>query len=85
MIRIAPTSASKLHQILVTTTFNAPMSFFESTETSVLLNRFSQDMTLVDLALPVGVWLTCQCKRSCIGLMNEVLLNVQQSSLLLYT
>lgn len=54
MIVIAPISAAKMHQILVKATLNAPLAFFERTDTSVLVNRFSQDMTLVDLALPAA-------------------------------
>jgi ATP-binding cassette subfamily C (CFTR/MRP) protein 1 len=46
MIVIAPISAIRIHQVLVDTTFRAPMSFFESTDSSVLLNRFSQDMSM---------------------------------------
>jgi ATP-binding cassette, subfamily C (CFTR/MRP), member 1 len=57
MMRIAPNSATKLHQILVTTTFCAPMSYFESIDNSSILNRFSQDMTTVGLALPISIWL----------------------------
>jgi ATP-binding cassette subfamily C (CFTR/MRP) protein 1 len=45
LIVIAPLSAIRLHGVLVETTFRAPMSFFESTDTSILLNRFSQDMS----------------------------------------
>ena len=32
------------------------MSFFEKTDTSVMLNRFSQDMTLLDLQLPLSTF-----------------------------
>ena len=52
MIIIAPLSAIKLHHILVKTTLQAPISFFETLDSSILINRFSQDMTLVDLLLP---------------------------------
>jgi ATP-binding cassette subfamily C (CFTR/MRP) protein 1 len=61
LVIIAPDSASRLHQTLVTTTFNAPMAYFESIETSVILNRFSQDMTLVEMMLPLSVWQLFQC------------------------
>jgi hypothetical protein len=57
LVYVAPKSAAVLHQTLVTTTFNAPMSYFEATENSVILNRFSQDMTLIDFQLPMSVWL----------------------------
>jgi ATP-binding cassette subfamily C (CFTR/MRP) protein 1 len=57
LIRIGPRSAIRLHEVLVKTTFNAPMSFFQSTDTSVLVNRFSKDMSLVEMKLPVSIWL----------------------------
>jgi hypothetical protein len=56
MIYMAPKSAARLHEILVTSTLRAPMSFFESVDSSVLLNRFSEDMSVVDLALPVAAF-----------------------------
>jgi ATP-binding cassette, subfamily C (CFTR/MRP), member 1 len=55
LILIGPKSAIRLHEVLVKTTFNAPMSFFEYTDTSVLINRFSQDMSLVELPLPIAI------------------------------
>lgn len=41
-------------------TFNsrAPQSIFDRTETGTLLNRFSQDMTLIESQLSVAVLLT---------------------------
>jgi ATP-binding cassette subfamily C (CFTR/MRP) protein 1 len=53
LIVIAPKSAIYLHKILVYATLRAPMSFFDMTDTSILLNRFSQDMSLIDMQLPV--------------------------------
>lgn len=54
LIIIAPQSAIYLHKILVQSTLKAPMSFFDVTDTSVLLNRFSQDMSLIDMQLPIA-------------------------------
>jgi ABC-type multidrug transport system fused ATPase/permease subunit len=59
LLHIGPKTAESLHYVLVKTTFNAPMSFFESTDTSILLNRFSQDMSLVEVPLPVALWQLC--------------------------
>jgi ATP-binding cassette subfamily C (CFTR/MRP) protein 1 len=53
LVVIAPRSAIYLHKILVFATLKAPMSFFDATDTSILLNRFSQDMSLIDLQLPM--------------------------------
>jgi ABC-type multidrug transport system fused ATPase/permease subunit len=63
VIKIGPKAAIKLHEILVKTTFNAPMSFFESTDTSVLVTRFSKDMSLVEMGLPVAIWQLLLGKR----------------------
>jgi len=65
MTIIAPMGANALHYVLVRSTMRAPMSFFEKTDTSIMLNRFSQDMTLLDLQLPMStiVVLVCKFKR----------------------
>ena len=52
MIKIVITSGLGLHKILVQTVINAPMHFFAEVDSGVILNRFSQDMTLVDAVLP---------------------------------
>ncbi|RDI88468.1 hypothetical protein Vi05172_g1477 [Venturia inaequalis] len=54
LVVIAPRSAIYLHKILLQATLKAPMSFFDVTDTSVLLNRFSQDMSLIDMQLPLA-------------------------------
>lgn len=53
---IAPTSAINLHKILTRSVMHAPMSFLELTESSILVNRFSQDMALIDLQLPITMF-----------------------------
>lgn len=55
-----PKSGARLHLILLQTMFHAPQSFFDKTDSGILLNRFSQDMSLVDGPLPVGVIITLQ-------------------------
>ena len=60
MIKIASKSSIRLHQILVTTTFNSPMSYFDSVDNSVTLNRFSQDMTLIEAVLPIMTYILLQ-------------------------
>ncbi|KAK8091117.1 multidrug resistance protein [Apiospora phragmitis] len=52
MISIVPQSGAVLHQILLRTVMHAPMRFFSTTDSGLILNRFSQDMTLVDVVLP---------------------------------
>lgn len=54
LIRIGPKSGEKLHYTLLRTVMRAPQSFFAQTDTGTTLNRFSQDMNLVDRVLPVS-------------------------------
>jgi ATP-binding cassette subfamily C (CFTR/MRP) protein 1 len=65
---VAVRSASKIHKVLVVAAFHAPMSFFHNVEIGSLINRFSSDMTVVDLALPMTVWSAMASKwaRLCI-------------------
>jgi ATP-binding cassette subfamily C (CFTR/MRP) protein 1 len=52
MIRI---SGSKLHKAALSTLINAPLRFFTTTDTGVVTNLFSQDMTLIDHELPIAL------------------------------
>lgn len=54
MIIIVPISAAKLHSQLLHAVLCAPLSFFSSTDSGMTLNRFSQDMSLVNSRLPVS-------------------------------
>ncbi|KAJ0159330.1 Canalicular multispecific organic anion transporter 1 [Colletotrichum tanaceti] len=49
---MVPRSARRLHHEQLQTTIRASYSFLSRTEPGVILNRFSQDMTLVDIELP---------------------------------
>ncbi|TQV92278.1 ABC multidrug transporter [Cordyceps javanica] len=62
-----PRSASHLHGSVLETAFRAPMSFISQTPTGVLVNRFSQDMRLVDMVLPGNLVSTCFILSSCLG------------------
>jgi ATP-binding cassette subfamily C (CFTR/MRP) protein 1 len=46
-----------LHAQLVRTVSTAPLSFFASTDAGITLNRFSQDVNLLDTELPVSLLL----------------------------
>ncbi|KAI1878317.1 uncharacterized protein JN550_000499 [Neoarthrinium moseri] len=46
MLKVAPTSAEKLHRI-------ATVGFLSSTDSGSLLNRFSQDMSIINQSLPM--------------------------------
>ncbi|KAJ6779807.1 hypothetical protein PWT90_01499 [Aphanocladium album] len=54
VITIINSSGSRLHQSILSTTFFAPLSFFSATDSGVTLNRFSQDLQLVDNELPMA-------------------------------
>ncbi|KAH8680546.1 ABC transporter [Xylariales sp. PMI_506] len=53
--RIAPQSGLELHSRLLRTVMTAPLSYFSKTETGEVLNRFSEDIQLVDKQLPTGI------------------------------
>ncbi|KAF4965252.1 hypothetical protein FSARC_6931 [Fusarium sarcochroum] len=50
-----PRSSIALHATLLKATFDAPYWFFVSTDTGDLINRFSQDMSLVCMQLPAAL------------------------------
>ncbi|KAK2041784.1 P-loop containing nucleoside triphosphate hydrolase protein [Colletotrichum somersetense] len=54
-ILIAPQSGVELHRRLLSTIIGAPLSYFSATDNGVILNRFGQDMQLVDKSLPPAV------------------------------
>ena len=54
-LKLVPESGANLHRVLLDSVMSAPYSFFVKTSVGVILNRFSQDMTLIDSQLPTGV------------------------------
>jgi ABC-type multidrug transport system fused ATPase/permease subunit len=50
-----PRSSNKLHAILLQRVMAAPYWFFVSTDSGQTLNRFSQDMSLIDMQLPIAL------------------------------
>ncbi|KAF2488718.1 putative multidrug resistance protein [Lophium mytilinum] len=54
LLWVSPISSIKLHQILLRTATRAPHSFFTKTDTGITLNRFSQDIGLIDRVLPLS-------------------------------
>ncbi|SCN63794.1 related to multidrug resistance protein [Fusarium fujikuroi] len=69
---IAPTSGDELHRRLLSTVFGAPLLFFSFTETGSILNRFSEDMQLVDKSLPPAI----------LSLSNQIFKLLVQTALL---
>lgn len=55
IIRISPSTARKFHAILLRTVMKAPQALFTNTDSGVLLNRFTQDMTIIEGQLATGV------------------------------
>lgn len=55
VFRIAPTSGLALHRTLLRTIMHAPLLYFSTADTGVLLNYFSQDIQLVDKTLESAV------------------------------
>ncbi|KAF4471540.1 Canalicular multispecific organic anion transporter 2 [Fusarium albosuccineum] len=58
LILAVPKSSNSLHRQLLNSVCRAPLHFFTSTESGGILNRFSQDMTLIDQSLPLAFFLT---------------------------
>lgn len=53
-----------LKNVKLTSTTSAPMSFFSCTDTGVTINRFSQDLMLIDMELPISALNTFASKAS---------------------
>ncbi|OBS28224.1 hypothetical protein FPOA_02165 [Fusarium poae] len=51
-------SSNNLHEQLLKAVCRAPLHFFTTTENGSILNRFSQDMSLIDMSLPLAFYLT---------------------------
>lgn len=54
IITMVPQSGANFHWRLLNTVLSAPMSFFATTDTGITLNRFSQDLQLIDMDLPIS-------------------------------
>lgn len=55
LLHLMPRVAIRLHEILLRKVIHAPLSFLATTDIGVILNRFSQDMSIVDLPLPISL------------------------------
>ncbi|PGH17633.1 hypothetical protein AJ79_00994 [Helicocarpus griseus UAMH5409] len=67
IITMVPKSGEFFHWTLLKKVIDAPMSFFSSTDTGVTLNRFSQDLQLIDMELPVAALNTSAAFIICIA------------------
>ncbi|KAG4256700.1 hypothetical protein FPRO03_03710 [Fusarium proliferatum] len=69
IVTMVPLSGNSFHQNLLKTVLNAPMSFFATTDAGVTINRFSQDLQLVDMDLPLSALNTFATFVLCIAEM----------------
>lgn len=61
-------SGSALHKAALHTVINAPLRFFTTTDTGVVTNYFSQDMTLIDGELPNALLNLALVLAICLGM-----------------
>ncbi|PYH46501.1 ABC transporter [Aspergillus saccharolyticus JOP 1030-1] len=67
MLKIVAKTASVIHSRLLRTVLNAPMAFFATTDSGITINRFSQDLELIDMELPLAVLQTCLALFLCVA------------------
>ncbi|PMD49040.1 ABC transporter-like protein [Hyaloscypha variabilis F] len=76
-IKMIPRSALCLHGKLLDTVVNAPLSFFTSTDSGQIVNRFSQDLSVIDMELPIaGLILALNV---CVAIIQAVLICISSS------
>ncbi|KAH7350682.1 P-loop containing nucleoside triphosphate hydrolase protein [Rhexocercosporidium sp. MPI-PUGE-AT-0058] len=66
-MKLIPKSGAGLHKILLKSVMGAPQSFFDETDSGLVLNRFSQDMTLIDASLPGAVAMCFSAFLQCLA------------------
>ncbi|KAI0126691.1 P-loop containing nucleoside triphosphate hydrolase protein [Xylariales sp. AK1849] len=79
LLTIVPRSAKALHWSILKVAMSSPMSYFVSTDIGEIVNRFSQDMTLIDFPLPVSLMMTSE---QFIGAVGELVLTCVSSGYL---
>jgi ATP-binding cassette subfamily C (CFTR/MRP) protein 1 len=67
LIYAVPRSASSLHLTLLQAVTRAPYTWLLMTNTGKTINRFSQDMSLVDVTLPIAAIQTVIAALNCVG------------------
>ncbi|KAJ9213389.1 hypothetical protein DTO166G4_5015 [Paecilomyces variotii] len=76
IITMVPRSGEHFHWTLLNTVLSAPTTFFSTTDIGVTLNRFSQDLQLIDMELPVvalntfATFVLCIAQMSLIGVSS---------------
>ena len=69
IVTMVPLSGNNFHQSLLNTVLNAPMSFFAANDSGTTINRFSQDLQLIDMDLPLSALNTFATFVLCIAEM----------------
>jgi ATP-binding cassette subfamily C (CFTR/MRP) protein 1 len=72
-----PRSAIYLHGRLLETVENAPLSFFTSTDAGQIVNRFSQDLSVIDLELPLAGLILAN--NSCMTIIQAIFICISAS------
>lgn len=77
IITMVPRSGENFHRKLLNTVLSAPMLYFSKTDSGAILNRFSQDLQLIDMELPVAAinafvtFVLCICQMVFIGIASK--------------
>lgn len=67
IVTMVPLSGKNFHWNLLKTVLDSPMSFFAATDSGVTINRFSQDLQLIDMDLPIAALNTFAALVTCIA------------------
>ncbi|KAL3488090.1 P-loop containing nucleoside triphosphate hydrolase protein [Aspergillus germanicus] len=77
IITMVPRSGEVFHKKLLKTVLSAPMLFFSVTDSGSILNRFSQDLQLIDMELPIAaintfaIFVLCLCQMVFMGIASK--------------
>ncbi|KAL4924344.1 putative ABC multidrug transporter [Aspergillus undulatus] len=77
IIRMVPKSGEVFHRQLLSTILSAPMLFFSAADSGTILNRFSQDLQLIDMELPIAAintyatFVLCLCQMVFMGVASK--------------
>lgn len=72
IITMVPKSGESFHRRLLRTVLGAPMLFFSTTDSGAILNRFSQDLQLIDMELPIAAINTVATFFLCLAQMGLI-------------
>ncbi|KUJ15876.1 putative multidrug resistance protein [Mollisia scopiformis] len=67
LVLVIPRAGLRLHKVMLKVIMAAPISFFARTDTGVTINRFSQDLALIDRQLPTMMALVFMSSFFCIA------------------